>query len=241
VSDSLDENGERLITDEDARKFRLIGTLELEWDRLEPWADNRARLVKTAIERRRKPTDAAPDVRTGDFRDTLIDVEPDSVALILTDPPYAKSALPDYDALGAFAAEALVEGGSLVCYCGQSTMPDALDALSLHLRYWWTLALEHRGGGQQFPGKWVRIKWKPLLWFVKGTRRDRIYVHDMLRGVPPSKALHEWAQGVDEVLPLIESLTSPGELVVDPFAGSGSFGIAAHRIGRRFVGADDRC
>jgi len=219
--------------------FRLIGTLDLEWDELEPWALSRARLVKIARERLREPTDEV-DIRAGDFRDVLASVEPGSIALILTDPPYAADALPDYDALAAFAADALVDGGSLVCYCGQSTMPDALDAFRIHLRYWWTLALEHRGGGQQMPGKWVRIKWKPLLWFVKGTRRDKVYVHDMIRGVPPSKSLHEWAQGVDEVLPLIEALTSPDEVVCDPFAGSGSFGIAATKLGRRFIGADDR-
>lgn len=227
-------------SDDDRYKFRLIGTLDLEWDALEPWTPSRSRLVKVAQERRRNGSSESPEIRHGDFRDVLADVEPSSVSLVITDPPYAACALPEYEGLGAFAAEKLMEGGSLVCYVGQSTLPGTLAALSEHLRYWWCLALEHRGGGQQMPGKWVRIKWKPVLWFVKGSRRDRVYVHDLVRGVKPDKPLHEWAQGVDEVLPLIESLTSPGELVCDPFAGSGSFGIAAHKIGRRFVGADDR-
>lgn len=220
--------------------FRLIGTLNLEWDALDPWAQDRAQLVRTARERRREVNDSEPEIHGGDFADALADVKPCSVALILTDPPYAQTNLPDYGRLSAFAADKLVDGGSLLCYVGHSTLPGALDELGRHLRYWWCLALEHRGGGQRLPGKWVRIKWKPILWFVKGTRRDRVYVSDIIHGAIPSKQLHEWAQGIDEVIPLIEGLTSPGDLVCDPFAGSGSFGIAAHKTGRRFIGADDR-
>src|SRR5258706_3048583 len=37
---------------------------------------------------------------------------------------------------------------------------------------------------------------------------------------------------------LIESYSTPGELVGDPFLGSGTTGIEALRLGRRFCGAD---
>lgn len=41
-------------------------------------------------------------------------------------------------------------------------------------------------------------------------------------------------------LPLMEALirdfTDPGDLIVDPFAGSGTTGVAAVRLGRRFIG-----
>jgi 16S rRNA G966 N2-methylase RsmD len=229
-----------VLSENERYEFRLLASLDgsLDWDDIDAWAKSRARLVKLAKERGRKPRSKTLDVRRGDFREALADVEPGSVSLVLTDPPYAEDALPLYGDLAAFAAEKLCDGGSLVCFTGQGTMPAAHAELSKHLRYWWTLALEHRGGGQQLPGKWVRIKWKPILWFVKDGRRDKTYVHDLIRGVKPDKELHEWAQGVDEVVPLIESLTAPDELVVDPFAGSGSFGLAASKLGRRFIGAE---
>lgn len=44
----------------------------------------------------------------------------------------------------------------------------------------------------------------------------------------------------EKPLPLMESLvrdfTDPGELVLDPFAGSGTTGVACKRLGRRFLG-----
>jgi site-specific DNA-methyltransferase (adenine-specific) len=233
--------GGTVLPEDDRYKFRLIGTLDLEWDALEPWAQDRAQLVRTARERRRGSDGRTPEVRRGDFTDALADVEPGSIALILTDPPYAVDALPLYDRLGAFAAEKLARGGSLLCYTGHATLPGALEALDAHLRYWWCLALEHNGRGRRLVRKRIRAQWKPVLWHVKDVSRpDRAYVDDLLHGTPPSKSLHEWAQGIDEVVPLIEALTAPGDLVCDPFAGSGSFGIAARKIGRRFVGADDR-
>src|SRR5262249_39569083 len=132
----------------------------------------------------------------------------------------------------------LVPGGSLVCYTGQSTMPAALDALRRHLRYWWTLCLTHHHGDQRVHSARVICGWKPVLWFVKGQRLGREYVVDRKRGSRPQKAHHEWAQGIEEVVYLIEKLTERGELVLDPFAGSGSFGRAALKLGRRFLGVD---
>jgi len=39
---------------------------------------------------------------------------------------------------------------------------------------------------------------------------------------------------------IVEWLTNPGDLVLDPFMGSGSTGVAAVKLGRRFVGCDNQ-
>jgi DNA modification methylase len=82
------------------------------------------------------------------------------------------------------------------------------------------------------------VEWKPVIWMVKDHREGRLYVADRIRGTQPDKISHEWAQGVEEVFYLIEQLTAPGDLICDPFAGSGAFGKAALELSRRFVGAD---
>jgi adenine specific DNA methylase Mod len=67
-------------------------------------------------------------------------------------------------------------------------------------------------------------------------------VPDRIAGSPPRKTIETgddgtWAQGVEELEPIISMLTNPGDLILDPFAGSGTTGIAALRFGRRFIGA----
>jgi hypothetical protein len=193
---------------------------------------------ETAVE-----VDAADvDIAKGDFRDVL-DIAPGSVALVLTDPPYPAAYLPLWSDLGKRSVEWLVDGGSLVAYCGQSILPDVYGRLGEHLRYWWTFALTNSGGSQMIPGKYVSAGWKPLVWFVKDRRRTSAMIPDRLNGSPPRKTLptgdtDDWAQGVTELEPIISGLTAPGDLIVDPFAGSGNVGIAALRFGRQFLGAD---
>lgn len=49
---------------------------------------------------------------------------------------------------------------------------------------------------------------------------------------------HTTQKPVPLMLELVQQFTDPGELVLDPFAGSGTTGIACVRLGRRFVGIE---
>ncbi len=172
----------------------------------------------------------------GDFREGLAQLPDGSVQLILTDPPYAEDALPLYEELARHAARVLEEGGSLICYVGQHLLPRAAHVMGQHLRYWWTLAVLHSSATQTIYGKNVWVRWKPALWFVRGGRGTNDIVSDLIDGTAPDKHAHPWAQGVDEVRPLIRALTTPGGLVVDPMAGSGAFLWATYLEGRRALG-----
>jgi site-specific DNA-methyltransferase (adenine-specific) len=50
--------------------------------------------------------------------------------------------------------------------------------------------------------------------------------------------LHPTQKPVETLVPLIRSFTLPGELVLDPFAGSGSSCAAALLTGRRYIGVE---
>jgi 16S rRNA G966 N2-methylase RsmD len=234
AADSAAEWIEQNATDDDAQEFRnwLVRQQQEAWDarKIDGWLVD---LIRRVRERQ-----LTPEIREGDFREVLADLPDNSVDLILTDPPYGEDAMPNYEWLSEFAAKKLKPGGSLLCYTGQAMLPEVLNALGEKLRYWWVCSLDHSHGGQQLPGKWVMVEWKPLVWYVNGNRAGNNYIADKLRGTRPNKEDHEWAQGIDEVFNLIESLTDPDGLVVDPFAGSGSFGKAALSLGRRFIGAD---
>jgi hypothetical protein len=194
-------------------------------------ADTAARKDKAAAQTKAKreasrtagPLPDGMDLRHGDAREVLADIEPESVALVLTDPPYGDEAEPLYQWLAEWAAKALIPGGSLICYTGQSRLNRDMRILDSHLRYWWTLAMMH-DQSQRLAGKFVIAGYKPVLWYVKENRRGRTLVPDVLKPPARDKDLHNWAQGEGGVSALIEHLAEPGELVADPFAGTGTWG-----------------
>lgn len=49
---------------------------------------------------------------------------------------------------------------------------------------------------------------------------------------------HPFEKPVDLMARCIEADSDPGDVVLDPFAGSGSTGVAAVRLGRRFIGIE---
>jgi predicted transcriptional regulator len=171
----------------------------------------------------------------GDIRDLGQKISDNSIDFIFTDPPYGKKVIEDYEELAKFAARTLKPGASLLVYSGQSVLPEVYAIMCQHLNYWWTMCMEHGGQNQRLPGKFVYVEWKPIIWFVKGNRRDSHFVSDLVKS-KQDKDHHEWGQGVEEASYYIEQLTQLGELVCDPFLGGGTTGIAAQRLNRKFLG-----
>ena len=177
------------------------------------------------------------EFRLGDCREVLRDIEDESVALVLTDPPYGEEAEPLYRWLAEWSARVLIPGGSLICYTGHWSINRDLQIFDEHLRFWWIMAMLHQQS-RQLPGKWLVAGWKPVLWYVKNNRRGKSYVYDVLRTSKRDKEQHDWGQGEAGVGDLIEKLTERKELILDPFAGTCLWGKMASCLGRRWIGSD---
>ena len=143
--------------------------------------------------------------------------------------------------LAQFTARVLIPGGSLICFTGQARLNRDMPLFDQHLRYWWLLNMLHTQS-TRLHGKDVIINTKPVLWYVKDHRRQTMtagpLLSDLLRPPARDNLLHDWGQGDGGIQPVIEHLTDPGELVVDPFAGSATWGRLVHSLGRRWIGAD---
>ena len=55
---------------------------------------------------------------------------------------------------------------------------------------------------------------------------------------PPDKALHQYEQSPIEAAHFIAKRTVEGDTIADPFLGSASFGVAALKLKRRFIGIE---
>lgn len=130
----------------------------------------------------------------------------------------------------------LANNAHFYMYCDAETMFVAKPmAEAAGFKFWKPLVFDKKTIGM---GYHYRARYEFILFFEKGKRRladlgvaDIIEAPRVRNGYPTEKPV-----SVSEVL--VRQSTGPGQLVVDPFMGSGSVGSAATGLGRRFAGND---
>jgi ParB-like chromosome segregation protein Spo0J len=197
--------------------------------------------TKKLAEQRMGPTapmssDDSIQILHCDFRD--LQIEDESVLLMMTDPPYDSHSLPLWKDLAAFAKRVLRPDGFLVTYTGIMFLPDVMSALSSELSFVWQVVLIHEGGQDKVWSTNVVNKYRPVLIFSKGEARSPAQINDVLHGSGKEKDFHEWQQNIDEFIRFIDRFSKPGDLVVDPFGGGFTTAAACHRLGRRCLTCD---
>ena len=208
-------------------------------------SEEKARLAALARRRAEEAPEAIEgpgwEIRAGDFRDMLADLPDQSVDAIVCDPPYNTPGVPLYTDLSAFAARVLKPGRLCVAYCGKVSLPEQLDRLGEHLEYVWTGAIFLPGRHTIFRRRMIFGRWRPVAFFSNGPYVVRTTIVDALwapgRGEKRPDD-HPWQQAVGPFERLLEMVSKPGELIVDPFVGSGTTALACLATGRRFIGAD---
>lgn len=185
-----------------------------------------------------------------------------SVDLLITDPPYeslekhrsigtttrlknSKASSNDwfeifpnarFPELFAEAHRVLKKNAHFYMFCDQTTMFVAKDiGEQQRFKFWKALIWDKKKIGM---GYHYRARHEMILFFEKGKRKlNDLGVPDILeaprvhRGYPAEKPV-----AVSEVL--IKQSSQPGDVVMDPFMGSGSTGVAAVKLGRHFRGND---
>lgn len=175
----------------------------------------------------------------GDFVVTLASLDKKADAII-TDPPYSFEHLPLYEQLAISAAEALKPGGSLLVMTGQSYIPEILALMAPHIRYHWIIAYLTPGGQSvQLWQRNINTFWKPVLWFVNGDYKGK-WIGDVAKSAvnDNDKRFHDWGQSETGMVDLVERVTEVGDLIIDPFMGAGTTGLAALALNRQFIGID---
>lgn len=69
-----------------------------------------------------------------------------------------------------------------------------------------------------------------------GGGRVGVFTHN--KNTPGGAHDHETQKPLPLMLELVELFTDPGDLVLDPFCGSGTTGVACLRLGRRCIGIE---
>ena len=138
------------------------------------------------------------------------------------------------------AARVLVDGGRLLCFCRWDTaeaFKSAIEWSGLTLRAQIIWDRETHGMGDP------RVSPSPrhdIIWYATKGR------YEFQNGRPCSvvrssrvsggSLVHPNEKPVDLIEQLAKSYTSEGDAILDPFAGSGTTGVACVQTGRNFIG-----
>lgn len=177
------------------------------------------------------------------IEDVTEEMLPDaSVDAVITDPPYPQKYLPSYSTLAEFSARVLRPGGWCIVMTGTGFLPEVMQRMCEHLEYRWQYVIITPGGANNRNSAYGLFQaYKPVLIFQNPpVSRIREWWSDVItaKADEQDKSLHPWQQSEKVFVELVDRFSRPGDVVVDPFAGSGTTGRAAVSIGRHFWGCD---
>ena len=111
-----------------------------------------------------------------------------------------------------------------------------------NLVYHWQIIVKHNGSKSRIHARHIWPYYKPLLWYYKPNIDGKITIYQDVADLIESKAVnkdsHKWEQSTIEAEHMIKPLTVEGNIVLDPFMGSGTTGEAPLNLNRRFIGIE---
>lgn len=195
-----------------------------------------------------------------DALEGLKQIDDNSVDLILTDPPYKLSENSNVinekedEFQFRWLAEAkriLKPGGALLFFFAPIRMYGVLGYVIKNFTLKNLLVWHHPNiysAGLYYGDDRFKLTWEVIIYAVKGERlrvNKKITVEayrkygnsfDVFIEPQPVPSVHRYQKPLNIVIKLVDLLTYEGDLVVDPFVGSGTTAVACKLLNRRFIG-----
>jgi site-specific DNA-methyltransferase (adenine-specific) len=139
----------------------------------------------------------------------------------------------------------LMPEGSVFCmFSDWRQLPACTDALQCGGAIWRGIAVWDKGNARPFPNRF-KSQAEYIIWGTAGPKKinfsdkDAEYLPGVFRFSAPAPNIRQ--HSTEKPVPLMSELIKiarPGQIVLDPFMGSGTTGVACIRTGRRFIGIE---
>lgn len=193
------------------------------------------------------PTRYRNQIVTGDAWELAAAIPDASVDFIFTDPVYEN--LADYRWLAETAARILKPEKACLVWCSSVKQYEVQPVMREHLTFVLQLTYTKVAKAYKVWGYKTFLWTTPCLWF----QRDGDHFHEdhewlidsvldygnaiVSTATPPQKT-YKWHKNPEAYAYWLLRFTKPGDVVYDPFAGSGSLPIECVRHGRNFIASE---
>lgn len=161
-----------------------------------------------------------------------------SIDAVLTDLPFPKKYRFLFSEVPRVCQRVMKENSPWLTYSGQHNLPTLMTMVEEHLDYQWTGFVVHRTRKYR-PEVGISHRGKPYLIYRKGSLFiPNEPLPDVVIGTGREKMHHPWQQALSEARLFVRCLSKPGDWILDPCAGSGTFLLAAWLEGRNAIGME---
>lgn len=190
-----------------------------------------------------RPTPNLNQIVTGNARALAQLIPDESVDMVFTDPEYDN--IDDYAWLAKIAARVLKPGGACLAWCSCVKQYQVQPAMAEHLQFVIPLSYTKIAKAFKVWGYKTFLWTTPCLWFQKGKHNHEWLIDTVIdhcnaivtSSTPPTNT-YKWHKNPEAYIAWLKAFTKPGDVVYDPFTGSGSLPIECKRLGRNFIASE---
>jgi DNA modification methylase len=174
-------------------------------------------------------------IMTGDARELAKTIPDESVDMVFCDPVYSN--IDDYRWLAETAMRVLKPDSACLAWCskaGESQFAMQESGLNYH----WTLNYTVQAKPTLLFHYGLFTWTTPCLFFAKGHRKASPPIPDTFISKAPPDNGFKWNKNIEVINRWMRSFTKPGDIVYDPFAGSGTVPAVCKMTGRNYLASE---
>ena len=179
-----------------------------------------------------------------DAKEGFKHLEKNSVTLILTDPPYINDGMKTYNFLAYDSYNCLKPWGNLIFEASQFRLNYIFNLMnkSFYLYYYilFRYYLPHTPKAV-LKCRNIINSGQSMLWYKKDFSYKSNPIEDFIPDFSEDNILkpyHKWQKNLAPYEYIIRILTNEGDLILDPFCGSGTTLLVCKKLNRRYIGFD---